>query len=244
MASKLVTDRQKGADAVAAVGKAQASEIAKAAPGVGETVPHLVEQLETARDEMVAADAAHEEELADDPGERDARDQAASTLGSRLIELREIISGLFGAATERKLFAGRTPQDPVVLSRFAGEVASLFEKVKLPTPRLPGVKLDTAGLAQELRGLRAALDQRIEAVAREVREAQVTLEAKNRAIAAYDRVFGSVATVLSGLLELGGHAELAAKVRPSSRRPGQTVEQEEQESAGADDADTEASAED
>ena len=73
MASKMVTDRRKGANAVAVVGKAQATEIAKAAPGVGETVPRLAEQLEAVRDEMVDADEAHEQEIANDPGERDTR---------------------------------------------------------------------------------------------------------------------------------------------------------------------------
>ncbi len=227
MASKMVTDRQKSAEAVAMVGKAQASALAKAAPLAGDAVPDLVQQLEAARDGMVAADEAHERELADDPAERDARDAAAMALGSRLVELRELVAGLFGAATARELFAQETPRDPVVLSRFAGEVASQLAGAKLPPSRLRGVVLDTGSLADELRGLRATLNARLEAVARETREAQVTLEAKNRAIAEYDRVFRSVATVLSGLLDLAGHAELAKKVRPSSRRPGQTVEQEE-----------------
>jgi hypothetical protein len=39
----------------------------------------------------------------------------------------------------------------------------------------------------------------------------------------HDEAFSGGATTLMGLLRLAGKAELAAKVRPSSRRPGQTA---------------------
>ena len=55
--------------------------------------------------------------------------------------------------------------------------------------------------------------------------AQATLAKKNQAVEEYDRVFTGVATSLSGLFTLAGERELAEKVRPSTRRPGQTVEQ-------------------
>ncbi|MEO5731559.1 MAG: hypothetical protein ABI134_17965 [Byssovorax sp.] len=70
---------------------------------------------------------------------------------------------------------------------------------------------------------RATLDTQLKDVARELREAQATLDAKNQARAAYDELFGGAATTLTGLLRLAGKADLAAKVRPSARRPGQTA---------------------
>lgn len=40
----------------------------------------------------------------------------------------------------------------------------------------------------------------------------------------HDAIFGNVASLVSALLKIGGQPELAARVRPSARRPGQTVE--------------------
>ena len=123
-----------------------------------------------------------------------------------------------------KSFIGSTPEDAVVLSRYAGEVTENLGKVKLPASRIKGAKLDVAEIAESLRDKRAQLDQHLKAVRREVREAQKTLDAKNAAVTAYDTTFSGVATVLSGLLRLSGKAELAGKIRPSTRRPGQTAE--------------------
>jgi hypothetical protein len=56
-------------------------------------------------------------------------------------------------------------------------------------------------------------------VAREVREAQTTQAAKNGAMEGYDALFGGVAGLLSHLLLVAGERELAAKVKPSGRKP-------------------------
>ena len=53
---------------------------------------------------------------------------------------------------------------------------------------------------------------------------QTTLVSKNQALERYDSGFGGVASTLTGLLLLAGKPELAAKVRPSTRRAGQTAE--------------------
>ena len=61
-------------------------------------------------------------------------------------------------------------------------------------------------------------------VADEERQAQATLEAKNKAIAVYDHAFSITASLVSTLLNAAGEKELAKRVRPSARRPGQTNE--------------------
>lgn len=237
MASKQVTVRQKSADSVIAAGEAHADLIQEALAEQmkpllkkGEKVPDYAAlvttscaALATARDRMVQAESAHEAELGDDAPVREARDAAQTALKDELISLREIIVGAYGPPAAAKLFTGGTPEDPVVLSRFAGDVADNLEKTKLPAPRIKGAKLDTAETIESLRSKRAELDKHLKAVQREVREAQKTLDAKGAAMDAYDQVFAGVATTLSGLLRLAGKPELAAKVRPSSRRPGQTA---------------------
>lgn len=233
MASKQVTDRQKGADAVLAIFDAQAGTLAGAAgralgsesATVQATLDLLRNALRSSRDAMVQADSAHEGELADDSGARDARDNAAAKLNEKVVELRSLITGMYGAATARAVVVGQTPQDPVALERFAGEVAQNLGTVTLPEPRFAGAGLDARAVQQDLSLAREVLQSALTQVASETREAQATLAKKNQAVEEYDRVFTGVATSLSGLFTLAGERELAEKVRPSTRRPGQTVEQ-------------------
>ena len=109
-----------------------------------------------------------------------------------------------------------------MLARFAGEGAKALAKIKLPAPRVKGAKLDAADTAAELADKRAALDAELETVAREAREAEATKVARDAAMTRYDEVFGGTAGALSALLRVAGDRELAARVRPSLRRPGQT----------------------
>lgn len=239
MASKQSVDKQKSASSVIAVGETHAESTQNALVGIlqpflkkGESMPDFAaamrlscRALAAARDHMVQCDQAHETELADDAEVREARDEAYGVLYAQLVEVREILGGAYGSGTVNKVLAGATPQDPVMLSRYAGEVASKLDDVKLPAPRVKGAKLDTAELAGSIRANRAELDKHLEAVQREFREAQVTLDAKNQASTAYDNMFTAVANGLTGTLRLAGKTELAAKIRPSTRRPGQTAEE-------------------
>jgi hypothetical protein len=192
-------------------------------PDIALLITLISRALDAAKTRMVDADAAHEAELGDDEPVRRARDEAASSLSDEIVELREVLTGLCGAATASAVFPGPTPEDPVVLSRFAREASTQLARIELPAPRIKSAKLDTAETASELQEHSARLDAQVEDVAREIREAQATLDAKNQALAACDELFGASATTLTGLLRHAGKADLAAKVRPSTRRPGQTA---------------------
>lgn len=245
MASKQVTDRQKSADAVIAVGLSLAPDIGSTVtlshtPWLqpGETMPDLAlftlllcRSLGAAKMAMIQADQAHVTELSDDPAFREARDQATHALSSFLVETREVFMGVFGSKATSTYFKGITPRDPVVLSRFAEEVADNLSKNPLPPPRVPGAVVDVQAILQSITSQRDALDQQLKNVGREVREAQVTLDARDAAMDAYDRVFSRVASTLCELLKLAGKPELAAKVRPSTKKPGQ-VEQDDDDGAG------------
>lgn len=235
MASKQVTDRQKGADAVLAIFDAQGGTLAGAAQSalgtqadsVQSTLTWLRTTLQGRRDAMIEADSAHESELADDSSARDARDTATAVLTERVVQLREAVTGLYGLKAARSVIIGSTPQDPVALERFAGEVIQNLGTATLPKPRFAGASLDVNAVRQDLAAARETLQGTLNQVANEAREAQDTLAKKNQAIEEFDRVFTGVATSLSGLFILVGERELADKVRPSARRPGQTVEQAE-----------------
>lgn len=227
MASKMVTDREKLAELLAAISDAQGSLLVESITAtlndesLGTAVETLVSALRAAlvrhRDAMVDADAAHESELADDPAARSARDEAQAELSARLVALREILTGLFGSKTAKDVMVRAAPVDPVVLARYAGEVADRLASTSLPSARVPGATFDVSATTTELRVLQARLSEGLESVAREVREAQVTQSAKTRAIDDMDRMTSALANILTGLFELARQDDLADRVRPARR---------------------------
>lgn len=247
MSSKQVTDRSKSALAVATAGRTHAANVTTAlhalfaprlAPGESmPDVPLLLElaarTLDDANKEMVAADEAHLRELADDAPSRDARDEASDRISSELVGLREWIVGLYGQkALERFGFSGPTPSDPVASSRYASIVVKALQDQSSPwpKPRQLGLNWDPTENIARLVSLRTELDGHLQDVAREVREGQATQQAKNEAIASYDERFGRVAAFLVGIFRLAGESALAERVRPSTRRHGQTAIDEASES--------------
>jgi hypothetical protein len=242
MPSKLVVDRQKSAQAVIAAGETNASLIAdelkklldphlrksEKLPDIDLLIDLVARYLGTSTDAMIAADEKNLLELADDDAIRDARDEAAAALYSTLGDLREWVTALFGTAALRALgFSGPTPQEPVALSRFAGEVVSALSSTKLPKPKRPGIKWDPADTVAEIKAAREALDKLLTGVARELREAQGTLTAKNAAITEHDERFSRAASFYAGLFRLAGQSDLADRVRPSPRRAGQIEDADE-----------------
>jgi len=237
MPSKQVTDRQKSADSVIAAADTHGPAVSAALTDrltpylqQGEAVPDVALLLSLIgralcgeKDRLVSADEAHERELGDDAEVRAARDEAFETLYSEMVNLREVLTGLYGGTYAASLFQGITPRDPVVLVRFAELVEKNLQSATLPKARIKGASLDKDEEIGKLAGLRKALDGHLKAVNREVREAQVTQAAKNETMDEYDDLFGAAATVLSGFLRLSGKDELAANLKPARKRPGQTA---------------------
>jgi hypothetical protein len=238
MPRKQIVDREKSARAVVAAGETHANAtgqklaaLCKPYLAKGEKMPdfalgmrlvaRLVGQMAT---EMVTADEAHEAELGDDGEPRRNRDELAAKLFERIVGLREVMTGVYGAATTAKVFVGATPQDPTMLARYAGEAAKALAAIKLPAPRVPGAKLDAKATAAELVAAREELETELANVAREAREAEATKVARDAATSRYDEVFAGSAGAISALLRLAGDKELASRVRPSTRRPGQVAE--------------------
>jgi hypothetical protein len=232
MSSKQVTDRQKNAASVLAAEQAHvapaAGEIVKAlspflAPG--EVMPdaallaalaaRMLAERETA---LVDADEAHEAELGDDEEPRRARDEAAAALYEEVTQTREWLKGFFGAGALRGLgFSGDTPQDPIVLSRFAKQVIDALEK-PLPAARQKGATWDPAETVKALTEKRDALDGFLADVAREQREAQVTWAKRGAAMDGFDRDYQRALALVEGLLRFGGQDALADRLRPNTRK--------------------------
>ncbi|MEX1366007.1 MAG: hypothetical protein AB1Z98_22965 [Nannocystaceae bacterium] len=192
------------------------------ASAVGPLCVSLASVLEAAAERMDRADADHEREQADDASPRSERDASSEALLSALVDLRGAVSLTHGDAAVATLgFTGPTPRDPTELATLGTRVLERVAELPPQPSRLPGLTLDleplTAAISSPLSTLQAALQQ----VATESREGEQTLVAKQAAMTDYDATFRAVATTLQGLFSLAGATELAARVRPSSRRPGQ-----------------------
>lgn len=240
MRTKQVVDRQKAAQAIAAAAETHASEIiqglsARFTPLLqrGEKAPDLsllcellLRETEASTGRLVAAEESYQHELLDDEAPRRERDEATAALYDSLVELREVLVGVFGASVLQGVgLEQSTPRDPVQLSRLGGQVAQALPAVKLPPARVPGAALDVKAIAAELVKKRARLDAALGAVARETREAQAALSLRNAALVEFDQTQGGVAAVLAGLLQLAGKPDLAERVRPTvTRRAGRPEE--------------------
>jgi hypothetical protein len=230
MASKMVLDRERSALQVAQAAETHAQAVAeklKAVLGEGAPDAAAIRALGAVvrRDAaaLVAADAAHEAELADDVAPRAARDAAVEAVYRLLGEVRASTAVAFGEAVATELgFAGTTPREPVALAALATTVGGRLPKLRDRAPVVPGLRFDPAPYEAALPPAVAALRASLDDVRREAREAETTYTAKQRALATYDERFGAAASALTGLFHLAGEHELAARVRPSVRRPGRT----------------------
>jgi hypothetical protein len=239
MGSKMVVDRQKSAEAVLAAGRTHKDPLtswfgesfgADAGPAVALIVSKAIARLERDLAAMVRADDANLSELADDAGALAARDGSAADTYAALTELREVGTAVYGADHMRRLgFEGSTPQDATAIARLADFVLANVATVAPPAPRKTGLTLDASQWTAPLTASAGALKAALSNVATEKREAESTLVAKNAAVAAYDKSFSVAANLLSAFLASAGQKELARRVRPSTRKPGQTASDAETE---------------
>lgn len=232
--SKQVVDRHKDAQSVVASVRIHAAAVQAGLAQVltphlrpGETLPDLgltlalIGRWIEARDHaLTTADTAHQTELADDDGFRDARDRSAAELYAWTTDLREALDGVFGSeAMATWGVSGKTPRDPSQLAAFAIDLAARLSASDLPTPRFTA-NVDRLSIAADLRARVTPLTDALADVAREFREAERTLIDRDAAMTSFDRVFGRTTAALSALYRLGGQDEPAARIRPSGRRPG------------------------
>jgi hypothetical protein len=240
--AKEVTDRSAAAEAVAAAAEAHAERVGEAlkkrlAPHVpdGEEVPDMGVMLRTLARALRAESESledrsllHETELADDAAPREDRDSATAAVVAAMVSIRGTVETVYGRAGLKAVgLDGRTPTD----SKAIGEHARTFVKLatspdlKLPKPQ-DGVAVDWKVLLKKVNKPLAKLAAARKDVAREEREAQITGNAKTRAMGSFDELFPVVATFTSAALELIGEDDLAARIKPSPRRRGVTAETE------------------
>jgi hypothetical protein len=184
----------------------------------------FLQALQTsARQQLAAADEAHRNEIANDDGVREERDAAGADLGAIIQAQRDGFRAAFGPTKAKELgFDVRLGRnDGARLAQGKRLLAKLDPEKPLPVSRIPGVSVDL-GVRPAIEAAVTRLETALENVADEKTKADATQVAKDFAMKEFDATFLRVGRTLEALYTLAGALDLAARVRPSRRRPGRT----------------------
>ena len=184
-------------------------------------------------DQLVDAERDNRDQKVQETLTRARRDADVQEVNAKVVRVRRILSGAYddGQAAETGL-ARRNARASEVLLEQATTLVTKLEQPDLAfgESQLGQFEVDAPMLAQGLKPSTDSLRQSIDELVNEVRQSEVTLIAKDRAMAEFNHGFLWIARSVESLLQLAGLEEEAARVRPSSRRPGVT---ERLETSGA-----------
>ncbi|WP_146662942.1 hypothetical protein [Enhygromyxa salina] len=189
------------------------------------------------------ADLAHAAELADDKGFRDARDTSTRDLWEFIHRIRDAIVGTYGTGVVARLSLDTNlPRDAQELIQHARHMSTQLHPETLGEPADDLIPVDLERLRERLIEAANKLEKGLDAVERERREAQETLEQRNAASGEWARVYAGVADAFVALASLAGFDEVAQRIKPTARRRAGRLEAED-EAPLAEDAPPEAGAE-
>jgi len=228
------TDRQKSSDSVQAActthrdamaqGLASTLDDLSLATHVTAIIDKAALRLGQHKQAMVDADDENIREKGEDTTARENHHAAVATLRQNLVDLRSAVAEVLGDEAVRTLgYDGATPKDDVQLERLAASVIKSLSKLTME-PRIPGFSFNPAPWQARIEERADAVASTRSLLATEVRETEGTQTNKDKAREQYDQTFSRVATLASALLAIAGERELAGRVRPSRRRPGQTAD--------------------
>lgn len=232
MSSKNVNGRRKSTRMVNAAIREHSDRILAAASSTFERafaaavvmfLEAVARYLDHVTEELRTADEALYRERDEDSDARSNRDDAVAHLRSQLITLSEDVRYMYGPSAPKELSLSRTPEEPEALERYARVVLS-----KLPgwtpagAPRIEGYTWDGKSRAEAMSAAIDRLDSAMKFLAAEAKQTDEGLTVRDARLDRHTSVFNLAASVTSQVLTMFGEAELARRIRPSSRRPGYT----------------------
>ncbi len=174
--------------------------------------------------QLIVADNAHEEELANDVEPRQRRDEAGERVRKKIVEVRRIATGLFGTERSVEVLGGSGQTAPVSegerLWRQGEDTAQRLEDpgFTVPVMTTASLQFDPAALVSELRTDNAAFRQALDAVALQQRKAETSLEAKNARLDDAKRIDAACGRIYDGFFLLADRADLLDRFRRALRR--------------------------
>ena len=193
----------------------------------------FVKELIRLREQLVEAERDNRDQKVRETLTRTRRDADVQEVNAKVVRVRRILSGAYddGQTAETGLARRNARASEVLLEQATTLVAKLERSdLALRGSQLGDFEVDAPMLAQGLKPATDSLRQSMDELVDEVRQSEVTLIAKDRAMAEFNHGFLWIARSVESLLQLAELEEEAARVRPSSRRPGVT---ERLETSGA-----------
>ncbi len=173
---------------------------------------------------LMAADKAHEEELAADYEPRQRRDEVGERVHKKLVEVRRIAIGVFGPERSAEILGTPGSTAPATegerLWRQAEDTVKRLEAPDfiVPVMTTESLQFDPAQLASELASDNDAFREALDAVVLEQRRAETTLEVKNARLAEATRIDRACRRIYEGFFLLADRPDLLEKFRRALRR--------------------------
>lgn len=176
--------------------------------------------LSNANEAIVRSDLDVAQEAADDPQFRLLRDDATGEIIEINSNVKKSISGAYGDAILSEYgFAGELPLNPDQMVTYGKNVVELLRAKPFTRALKPGLAaLDPQSIAAVIESSVLKLENALGNIKTEEKELEFAVRERTRAIAEWQETYIFVATIVSAVFRFAGRADLADRVRPSSKR--------------------------
>jgi len=174
---------------------------------------------------MQNADIALAQERADDPQYRETRDKAIQDLTRLISRSKSVIPD--SLMVQYGVY-GTTPYNPDELINYSLKILGLLKENPDSVNTTEdgfSVHIDVDSMIKVLTDSVNTLSNSLVNIKREEREAQASLENRNKKIAEWKNAYVGVASILSGFYQLAARVDLADKIRPTIRKTAGVVQE-------------------